>query len=480
MAAMRIGVVAAAVLVLVAAVASAEASPPTAAFVTRSGDRLTLAGKPFRFGGANVEWLGLVGYGPADPAGPRYPSRFEIDDALRTAKEMGALVVRSQTMGDSVGCDLCLEPVRGKFNPAAFRTIDYALSRARLLGIKVIPTIVGDDAQAGGTGCVYLGWRGITVPNCSLTNMDPFWTDPGVLADVEQHIKVLLNHVNAYTHVVYKNDPTILGWDLLNGGGSPTPWTRQISAYVRSIDRHHLILSGAANVALRNVDACVSFVYPHWSLPLSFVRRWIDACRSVGKPYIVYEYGWDMTNYPTRPALSGFLASLRADPEIAGDAFWALQAHADGHGWMPIPADTTDPVVARTGESGQWWALYYTGIPTMVMSAADMAARAQIIRRNNFALAGERLPRHMLPPAPVLSVSDGRVYWRGSAGAVNYSIQRGAGPGGPWATVCNRCVTDSSDGWADPSAGPATAWYRVVPYNLDGKAGPPSNPRRAS
>jgi hypothetical protein len=135
MAAMRIGVVAAAVLVLVAAVASAEASPPTAAFVTRSGDRLTLAGKPFRFGGANVEWLGLVGYGPADPAGPRYPSRFEIDDALRTAKEMGALVVRSQTMGDSVGCDLCLEPVRGKFNPAAFRTIDYAVSGARLLGI---------------------------------------------------------------------------------------------------------------------------------------------------------------------------------------------------------------------------------------------------------------------------------------------------------------------------------------------------------
>jgi len=308
--------------------------------------------------------------------------------------------------------------------------------------------------------------------------MDPFWTDPGVLAEVERHISVLLSHVNVYTHVAYKNDPTILGWDLLNGGGSPTPWTRKISAYVRTLDRHHMILSGAANVALKTVDACVSFVYPHWSLPLSFVRRWIDACRSVGKPYIVYEYGWDVTNYPTRAELNGFLATLRADKEIAGDAFWALEAHADGHGWMPIPADTTDPTVARTGESGQWWAMYYTGVPTLVMSAADMAARAQVIRSHNYAMAGARPPRHLMPRAPRITAVSPRLYWRGSAGARNYSIQKSPGAKGPWATICNHCVTDSSDGWADPSASPVRSWYRVVPYSLDGRAGPASSPRR--
>ena len=61
------------------------------------------------------------------------------------------------------------------------------------------------------------------MPNCSLVNMAPFWTDTDVIADVEAHIRALLNHVNVYTHVAYKNDPTILGWDLLNGGGSPRP-----------------------------------------------------------------------------------------------------------------------------------------------------------------------------------------------------------------------------------------------------------------
>jgi len=478
---MRIGIVLVALVALASIAAGSADSSAQNPFVVRSGAELRLDGKPFRFGGANIEWLGLVGYGPADPAGPRYPTPFEMFDAIGTAHEMGARVIRSQTMGDSVGCAACIEPSRGKFNRAAFVPIDRALKMAGQLGIRVIPTIVGDDAQAGGTGCVYLAWRGIDVPNCSLTNMDPFWTDPGVIADVEQHIEVLLNHVNPYTHLAYKNDPTILGWDLLNGGGSPTPWTRTISAYVRSLDRHHLILSGAANVALQTVDACVSFVYPHWQLPLSFVRRWIDACRSVGKPYIVYEYGWDVTNYPTRSALSGFLASLRVDPEIAGDAFWALQAHADGHGWMPIPADTTDPVVARTGESGEWWAMYYTGVKTMVMSAADMAARAQVIRRHDYAMAGAPTPPHYLPLAPlVTSTAGGRIYWRGSGAARNYSIQRAPAATGPWTTICNHCVTDSSDGFVDLSVPAGVRWYRVVPYSLDGRQGQVSAPRRAS
>ena len=484
---MRLWITAAALAVsLATALPLAAGGAAPSAFVTRSGARLELAGKPFRFGGANIEWLGLAGYGPADPAGPHYPSRYEVDDALQTAQEMGARVVRSQTLGDSVGCPECMEPSLGQFNAAAFRRVDYALAAARRRGIRVIPTIVGDDAQAGGTGCVYLRWRGISVPGCSLVNMAPFWTDRTVIGDVEQHVKALLDHVNVYTGVAYKDDPTILGWDLLNGGGSPTSWTRQISRYVRSLDPHHLILSGAANVGLKTVDACVSFVYPHWSLTPAVVRPWIDACRTARKPYLVYEYGWDVTDFPTQPALRGFLASLRADPEIAGDAFWALEAHADGHGWMPIPADTSDPTTARTGESGEWWALYYTGLPTLVMSAQDMAARAQIIRSHNYAMDGLRRPRHAISPAPnvtsaAYSADAGgvRVYWQGSAGAPDYTVQRAPAAGGPWTTVCNRCATDAGDGFVDPK-GSAGAWYRVVPYNLDGRAGPPSAPRRSA
>jgi mannan endo-1,4-beta-mannosidase len=460
-------------------------------FVTRSGTRLLLDGRPFRFGGANIEWLGLAGYGPFDPRGPHYPSRYEVDDAMATAREMGVRVVRSQTMGDSVGCELCIEPTLGSFNEAAFERIDYALASARDHGIKVIPTIVGDDARSGGTGCVNLRWRGISVPGCSLINMEPFWTNPTVIGDVERHIKALLEHVNVFTRVAYKDDPTILGWDLLNGGGSPTPWTRRIVEYVRSVDSRHLIFSGPANASIPGVDVCVAFVYPHWFQPFATVRPGIAACKAAGKPFVAYEYGWDRTNYPTLRSLQAFLASLERAPEIAGDAFWALQAHNDGHGWMPIPADTADPTTARHLESGQWWALYYPGIQTMVTTAADMAARAQAIRSHSYRMNGVRVPRHAIPPAPTVTSAvygptsfigrvGTRVYWQGSAGAKDYTVQRATRAAGPWTTVCRRCVTDLDDGYADLSPAAKDSWYRVIPYNLDGRPGPASAARRSS
>jgi mannan endo-1,4-beta-mannosidase len=474
------------VILLVCAVAGGSAAyGKGTSFVTRSGTKLLLAGKQFRFGGANIEWLGVAGYGPADLAGPHRPSHFEIDDALATAQQLGAAVVRSQTMGDSVGCAACIEPERGAFNPAGFEATDYALASAARHGIRVIPTIIGDDALDGGGGCVYLRWRGIDVPNCSLVNMAPFWTNKDVIADVETHIRALLNHVNVYTHVAYKNDPTILGWDLLNGGGSPRPWTKTIARFVRSIDPHHLILSGYDNAGIGAVDACVSFVYPHWSLALSVVKPWMAECRRKGKPFIAYEYGWDATNYATQSGLRTFLATLRGMPNVAGDAFWALEAHANGHGLLPIPADTTDPQVARTGESGEWWALYWPGISTLISTAADMTARAEIIRAHNFAMRGARVPPLPAPPAPTAPTATGapaggvHVYWQGAVGAATYSVERAGAAAGPWHATCTRCVTDSEDGFSDASGSRGT-WYRVVPFNLAGKRGTPSRSVQAA
>jgi len=352
-------------------------------FVVRSGTHLELGGKPYRFGGANIEWLGLSNYGPAYPTPPRYPTHAEVDRALTTAKQLGARVVRSQTLADSVGCDLCLEPSPGTFNAEAFRHVDYAIAAAKKRGLRLIATLVGDDAAGGGSGCVYLGWRGIDVPDCSLAHMDPFFTDPQVIGGLEQHVAAVLNHVNVYTHVAYKNDPTILGWDLINGGGSPPRWTKTIANFVRGLDRHHLILSDASNARLRNVDACVSFVYPHWHQGMAgFVQPRIDRCRRAHKPYIAYEYGWDRTNWPTLAAFTTFLGRLQHDPEVAGDAFWALELAS-----RPMPAEVTDPALAATEESGEWWALYVPARRTRVNTAGDMAARTRAIRAHNLALA---------------------------------------------------------------------------------------------
>jgi len=102
------------------------------AFVTRKGSQLMVAGQPFRFSGGNIEYLGLKNYGPIPsptvPVGSSsYPTQFEVDDALATAHEMGITVVRAQTLGDTVGCPLCIEPAQGVFNNAAFAQMDMVV-----------------------------------------------------------------------------------------------------------------------------------------------------------------------------------------------------------------------------------------------------------------------------------------------------------------------------------------------------------------
>ena len=219
-------------------------------FVARAGTKLTLHGAPFRYSGPNIEWLGLEGYGPHDPMGPRYPSRFEIDDAFATAAEMGARVVRAQTMGDTVGCALCVEPEQGKFNEAAFQASDYALVAAKRNGIRIIISLIGDCATCtlGGIG-QYLAWSG-------KKNPQDFFTDPALIAAYEKHIDAVLNHVNALTGVRYKDDPTILAWEdcnmcgliaLLMGGGPNSlgqisDWVETIGEHIKQQDPRHLYL----------------------------------------------------------------------------------------------------------------------------------------------------------------------------------------------------------------------------------------------
>ena len=467
-------------------------------FVTRSGSTLQLAGKPFRYSGPNIEWLGLVGYGPHDPVGPRYPTRFEIDDAFDTAKDMGAKVVRSQTMGDSVGCPQCIEPKLGEFNVDAFQSIDYAIQAARQRGIRLIVTLIGDCAACsnGGIG-QYLEWTHQTDPSA-------FFSDPKLIAAFEKHVAAVLNHRNALTGIAYKDEPTILAWENCNmcglfalfGPAKNVPayfaWTDTIGAFIKSIDHRHLYLDTTGlfpfnknALEVKTPDMITFEYYPHWQVlmpgtqkitPATFSRD-AAAVTGRGKAYIVNEFGWDVTDWPTRDDLQAVLHQFETDTNISGDDYWALQAHAPGFGWQPIPADVHDSAYAHKGESGQWWALYYGGLGTMVNTGEDMRARAEQLRTHAYAMAGTSAPPpHMVPAAPAITsvVFGSLIAWRGSAGAAKYSVQRKTGAG-EWVTICDRCATDADVPWPDPKpAMIGAAKYRVIAYNADGVASGPS------
>lgn len=496
------------------------------AFVTRRGSRLFVAGRPFRFAGANGEFLGLRNYGPILSVGQRYggeryPTRFEVDDELATLHEMGATVVRAQTMGDTVGCALCLEPALGKFNPRAFAEMDMVVAQARRYGIKIIGEFDGDangtepygpsKSALPGTASTdwYCRWNHVSQADCPTATFE----DPRLLADYERHMKAVLDHVNPYTGLAYRNDPTLLGW--VDGNNlwllNPTPlprfenWLTKVAAYFKSIDRRQLFIDidaaggdylpprdtfgagpslGAVPdttvIHTRGVDMFAQEWYPKDFPALdpsspAAIQLHLNAhtIAAAGKAYAAIEYGWDRYNYTTHAALRGFLARLVADRNVTGALFWDLAAHANGHGWQQIPANEhCDPTCKGLVEDGSWWAMYYTGRPTASNTAADMVTRAQILRAGACQMDGfRRTPPHEIPPAPTItSTSRGHVLFEGSPGASRYSI--GKLTAGHWTTPCERCTTDNDDGWQDPSH--RAGCYRVIPYNLAGVAGPAS------
>ncbi len=419
-------------------------------FVTRSGSQLVLNGQPFRFAGANIHWLGL-------DDSTNYPSQFRVNDAFDAAQEMGLTVVRSHTLGASTGCSNCIEPSLGVFNQTALAHVDYAIKAARDHGIRLIIPLTDNWHFSEGGKHNFTDWRHISDEN-------QFYFNSQVISDFEAHIRALLNHVNTYTGVVYKNDPTIMAWETGNELYPPFSWTQTISAYIKSIDSNHLILDGHYGVdpnaaSLTNVDIVSAHYYPK---SISKLISDTNAAKKAGKAFIVGEFDWNDAN--GGDALSSFLSTIESNAAIAGDAFWELWSHADEYGYF-------------SGEIQ--YMLHYPG------DSPAMRRSVQQLRVHAYRMRHVPTPADSTPGVPSINVvirgdPNDVLVWRGTALAASYTIERStSGASGPWTVICDKCATDMSTPWTDTATPAGALWYRVIAYNVAGVAGRPSSPYQA-
>jgi hypothetical protein len=172
------------------------------AWVRREGPRLVLEGAPFPVLGVNAHWIGLFKNGAA------FPTRPQIDDVFAHLREMGATVVRSHSLGISIGGPNHVATKPYAYNAVGFTAIDDAVASARAHGIRLVVPLTDTQQYYHGSTKNFTDYRS--------KPLDAFYTSSTVLEDFKNYITHVLRHVNPHTGLALKDDPTVFCWETGN------------------------------------------------------------------------------------------------------------------------------------------------------------------------------------------------------------------------------------------------------------------------
>ena len=454
-----------ALLLALLASAPAWADPGLHDFIKVSGDQLMEGGKPFRFISWNVPNLHLIEDKLDFDATNawRLPDRFEIVDALSTVRQMGGTVARTYSISVVRGDDPPAQASHvlgpGKFNEEAFRSLDMILQAANEQGVRLIIPLVNNWIWMGGRG-EYAGFRGKT--------KDDFWTDPQLIADFKETIRFVVTRTNTLTGVRYCDDKAILCWETGNEVKCPASWTREIAAYIKSLDHNHLVMDGFDTrlrpevLAMPEVDIVTTHHYPSARVQKSFAQliRENAATAKGKKPYIVGEFGFVSTDQ-----MEDAMKAI-CDSGAAGGLLWSLRFRDRDGGFYWH----SEPDGANLYKAFHW--------PGSAIGAAyDEMNLMAMVRRYAFAIRGLTPPSiPVAEPPHLLPISDaGAISWQGSVGAAGYTVERAPSAGGPW-TVAGTNIDESFVQYHplfDDESAPGGDWfYRVSAENGSGVSKP--------
>jgi len=378
-------------------------------FVTRSGDALMDGDRQLRFISVNIPNLHYVeDYLPFSGTNPwRLPDEFEIRDALTAIKQVGGKVTRMYVLSvrrQDDTPDIIRHVVGpGDFNEDAFRALDKVLQIANEVGVRVIMPFVDNWKWWGGVR-EYAAFRG--------KQREAFWTDPQLIADFEKTIGFVINRTNTYTGVAYKNDKAILAWETGNELVTPFSWTREIAAYVKSLDTNHLLIEGTLARELSqdaiddpNIDILSTHHYGDPNVSLQHIVSNQRLAKGK-KPYMIGEYGI----VPTQDIRAITDTIIRQG--LVGGMLWSLRFREREGGFYNH--------YEYNKVSAYRWPGFQNG------EVYDERMVLSIIREKAYEIDGDLQPRLPIPEKPtLLTFNDvSSISWQGSVGAQSYVVER--------------------------------------------------------
>ncbi|WP_020619224.1 S-layer homology domain-containing protein [Paenibacillus daejeonensis] len=433
-------------------------------FITAEGTKLMDGSEELRF--VSFNYPGAL-YNE-DEEGGIMPTTFEQEDAIRTAVQTGGKVLRTYTLTvrDKADSPDKLRHIDGPgmLNDEAFRSMDKLLELANEHGVRlIIPFIDNWDWPPGGI-TDFAHFRG-------KERMD-FYTDPQLIEDFKLVIEQVMNRVNTYTGVRYKDDPAILAWETGNELMVAPAWMSEIAAFYKSVNTKQLLVSGNQmelphfyrNITLEaladpNIDIVKSHYYE--GNYTNHVRSDKALATASGKPFFVGEFGFK----PTTEVVSMLDEVISGG--TSGALIWSLRPHSAKGGFIRHSEYEVGGILYR--------AYHWPGMPSG--DYQDATNLLQVVYNKAYQIQGSAVPPMPIPtPAPVLLDTDSvtRLGWLGSTGASSYTVERAEQVSGPWTVIGTGVLDDVEPGenmFADMTAVTGKPYYyRVKGLNVSGES----------
>lgn len=369
----------------------------------RDGTSFTLDDKKYFFIGANY-WEGM------NLGAPIHGNLGRLKRDLDDMKSVGINNLR--IMGSTQGPDdrpkrivPSLETEKGKYNNDIFQGLDTFLDEMDKRSMKAVVVLNNFWEWSGGFGQIAEWYSGHfdSYPTGFYGNKDQ--TD-----HLKNFINVIVNRVNTVNGRKYKEDPTIMAWQLANeprSGDCHTwaKWVNDTSYYIKSIDSNHLVSIGNEGTITScssegNTIEYIDYITFHawaqnwgWYTPYSeagldrgissatqYIDKNVNGNIPYGKPMVLEEFGLarDKASYDPSAtvnirdkyfkAIFDHVLEYANNSTMSGANFWAYGGEGrpknkGGEWWKKGDDFIGDPPHERQG----WYSIYNTDITTKTL-----------------------------------------------------------------------------------------------------------------
>ncbi len=408
-------------------------------FVKVKDNHFEVNGKPYHFIGANF-WYGM-----------NLGARRAIKNRERLLRELDRLkalgINNIRIMGGSEGPDT--EPYRivpalqikpGLYNREVLEGLDFLLDEMRKREMYAVVCLNNYWSWSGGMA-QYLVWAGAadSIPyppphrggdwSKFQDFISQFYTNQKAIEMFNEHIEFIVNRKNSISALHYKDDPTIMSWELANEPrvgkniDAYLKWIQNSAARIKTLDQNHLVTIGsegntasgvsfAKDHANKNIDYTTIHIWvQNWGVynpknaasydsAVSYTLRYLNEheriSRTLNKPMVVEKFGIsrDLNDFDPKGSVTvrdQYYAAIFEElynlantdsSALAGSNFWAWggegRPKTPGSLWVLEDDFIGDPPHEPQG----WYSIYDTDSSTQVI-IHDYAVKMAVIDKKN-------------------------------------------------------------------------------------------------